>query len=139
MDIVGIHGTHSRRVGRFVAHLPQTDYPAGALAAATYIASGIRGMVRGTLSMDRDEAGNDVPSDIELLRLAVPRRVFTMSHFEYATDHLTWLHEHRDIVGGLEFYEEPTILRFFGGRLKPKNNWGARLAEAFEKDFGPHC
>ena len=123
--------------GRFVSQLPQTDYPAGALGAAVFIASGIRGMERGTLSMDRDEEGNDVPSDIELLRLAVPRRVFTMSHFEYATDRLKWLHEHRDLIGGLEFYEEPPILRFFGGKLKPKNNWGAKLAEAFEKDFGP--
>ena len=89
--------------------------------------------------MDRDEEGNDVPSDLELLRLAVPRRVFTMSHFQYAADRLKWLHEHREMIGGLEFYEEPPILRFFGGRLKPKDNWGARLAEAFEKDFGPDC
>jgi tryptophanase len=124
---------------RFIPHVPQTDYPAGSMAAAAYIASGIRGMERGTLSMDRDEEGNDVPSDLELLRLAVPRRVFTMSHFEYATDRLKWLHQHRDMIGGLEFCEEPPILRFFGGRLKPKNNWGARLAEAFEKDFGPDC
>ena len=124
---------------RFVSHLAQTEYPAGALGAATFITSGIRGMERGTISMDRDEEGNDVPSDIELLRLAVPRRVFTMSHFEYATDRLKWLHEHRDLIGGLEFFEEPPILRFFGGRLKPKNNWGAKLAAAFEKDFGPNC
>ena len=124
---------------RFAPHLPQTDYPAGALGAATFIVSGIRGMERGTISMDRDEQGNDVPSDIELLRLAVPRRVFTMSHFQYATDRIKWLHEHRDMIGGLEFYEEPPILRFFGGKLKPKNNWGAKLAEAFEKDFGPDC
>jgi tryptophanase len=124
---------------RFIPHVPQTEYPAGSLAAAAFIASGIRGMERGTLSMDRDEEGNDVPSDLELLRLAVPRRVFTMSHFEYATDRLKWLHQHRDMIGGLEFCEEPPILRFFGGRLKPKNNWGARLAEAFEKDFGLEC
>jgi len=124
---------------RFAPHLPQTDYPAGALGAATFIVSGIRGMERGTISMDRDEQGNDVPSDIELLRLAVPRRVFTMSHFQYATDRIKWLHEHRDMIGGLEFYEEPPILRFFGGKLKPKNNWGAKLAAAFEKDFGPDC
>jgi tryptophanase len=124
---------------RFAPHLPQTDYPAGALGAATFIVSGIRGMERGTISMDRDEQGNDVPSDIELLRLAVPRRVFTMSHFIYATDRVKWLHEHRDMIGGLEFYEEPPILRFFGGKLKPKNDWGAKLAAAFEKDFGPDC
>ena len=124
---------------RFVPGIQQTEYPAGALGAAVYITSGIRGMERGTVSMDRDEAGNDVPSDMELLRLAVPRRVFTMSHFLYATDRIKWLLEHRDLIGGLEFYEEPPILRFFGGRMKPKNNWGAKLAEAFEKDFGPDC
>jgi tryptophanase len=109
------------------------------LGAATFIVSGIRGMERGTISMDRDAEGNDVPSDIELLRLAVPRRVFTMSHFEYAADRLKWLDDHRDMIGGLEFFEEPPILRFFGGRLKPKNDWGAKLAAAFEKDFGPDC
>jgi tryptophanase len=124
---------------RFVPHLPQTEYPAGALGAAVYITSGIRGMERGTVSMDRDEAGNDVPSDMELLRLAVPRRVFTMSHFLYATDRIKWLLEHRDLIGGLEFYDEPPILRFFGGRMKPKGNWGAALAEAFVKDFGSDC
>ena len=124
---------------RFIPHVPQSEYPAGALAAAAFIASGIRGMERGSISMDRDEKGNDVPSDMELLRLAVPRRVFTMSHFLYATDRLKWLHEHREMIGGLEFYEEPPILRFFGGRLNPKNNWGAKLAAAFEKDFGPDC
>jgi tryptophanase len=125
--------------GRFVSHLQPTEYPAGALAAAVYIAAGIRGMERGTLSMDRDEQGNDVPSDMELLRLAVPRRVFTMSHFQYATDRLKWLHEHREMIGGIEFYDEPPVLRFFGGLLKPKGNWGAALAEAFEKDFGSDC
>ena len=124
---------------RFVPQLQQTEYPAGALGAAVYITSGIRGMERGTVSMDRDEVGNDVPSDMELLRLAVPRRVFTMSHFQYASDRIKWLLEHRDLIGGLEFYEEPPILRFFGGRMKPKNNWGAKLTEAFVKDFGPEC
>jgi tryptophanase len=124
---------------RFIPHVPQSEYPAGALAAAAFIASGIRGMERGSISMDRDEQGNDVPSDMELLRLAVPRRVFTMSHFLYATDRLKWLHEHREMIGGLEFSEEPPILRFFGGKLKPKNNWGTKLAAAFEKDFGLEC
>jgi tryptophanase len=125
---------------RFVAHLPQSDYPAGALAAAVYIASGIRGMERGTVSMDRDEEGNDVPADMELLRLAVPRRVYTLSHYQYAADRLKWLYEHRMLIGGLEFYEEPPVLRFFGGRMKPKGaDWGARLAQTFGKQFGPEC
>jgi tyrosine phenol-lyase len=125
---------------RFVDHVPQSDYPAAALAAAVYITSGIRGMERGSASMDRDAEGNDVPSDMELLRLAVPRRVFTMSHYLYAADRLKWLYDHRNLIGGLEFYEEPPILRFFGGKMRPKGeNWGAALAEAFEKQFGPEC
>jgi tryptophanase len=124
---------------RFIDHVPQSEYPAGALAAAVYLTSGIRGMERGSVSMDRDEQGNDVPSDLELLRLAVPRRVFTMSHFQYAADRLRWLFEHRRMVGGLEFYEEPPVLRFFAGKMRPKGNWGAALADAYERDFGPEC
>ena len=124
---------------RFIPHVPQCEYTAGALAAAVYLTSGIRGMERGSVSMDRDAEGNDVPSDLELVRLAVPRRVFTMSHFEYATDRLKWLYAHRELVGGLEFYEEPPVLRFFAGRMKPKGDWATRLAAAFEKDFGPDC
>ncbi len=124
---------------RFVDHVPQSEYPAGALAAAVYIASGIRGMERGSVSMDRDEEGRDVPSDMELVRLAVPRRVYTMSHYQYAADRLQWLHMHRQMIGGLEFCEEPPVLRFFAGRLKPKCNWGVALAQAFENDFGKNC
>ena len=104
---------------RFVDHVPQSEYPAGALAAAAYIASGARGMERGSVSMDRDAEGNDVPADMELLRLAVPRRVFTMSHYQYVADRLQWLYAHRNLIGGLEFYEEPPVLRFFAGRMKP--------------------
>jgi tyrosine phenol-lyase len=122
---------------RFIDHVPQSEYPAGALGAAVFITSGIRGMERGSVSMDRDKEGNDVPADMELLRLAVPRRVYTMSHYQYAADRLKWLYDHRKMIGGLEFYEEPPVLRFFGGKMKPKGDWGAALAEAFEAHFGP--
>jgi len=121
---------------RFIDHVPQTEYPAAALVAAVYLTSGIRGMERGTMSMDRDSEGNDVPSDLELVRLAVPRRVFTMSHYQYAADRLRWLYEHRKMIGGVEFYEEPPVLRFFAGRMRPKYDWATPLVEAFEKDFG---
>ncbi|MDP2996200.1 MAG: tryptophanase [Bryobacterales bacterium] len=120
----------------FLPHLPQSVYPAGALAAAVYLTSGIRGMERGTVSMDRDKDGNDVFSDLELLRLAIPRRVFTMSHIEYAVDRLSWLHKNRELVGGLEFYEEPPVLRFFAGKMRPLDGWGAKLAAKFAADLG---
>jgi tryptophanase len=124
---------------RFIDHVPQSQYPAGALAAACFIASGVRGMERGSVSMDRDEQGRDVPADLELLRLAVPRRVYTMSHYQYTADRLQWLYAHRRLIGGLEFYEEPPVLRFFAGLMKPTTDWGAALTDAFEKDFGKDC
>ncbi|HKK66716.1 MAG TPA: tryptophanase, partial [Bacteroidales bacterium] len=63
----------------FLPHVPQAEYPAGALAAALFIISGVRGMERGTISSVRDENGDDILADVELLRLAFPRRVFTLS------------------------------------------------------------
>lgn len=123
---------------RFLPHIPSLEYPAGALAAAIYLASGIRSMERGTISTDRDRDGNEMASDLELARLAVPRRVYTMSHIEYAVDRLAWLYEHRDLVQGLKFVQEPPVLRFFFGRLAPLGDWSSRLVAAFEADFGPN-
>jgi tryptophanase len=124
---------------RFLPHLPQSVYPAGALAAAVYIASGVRGMERGTISTDRDAAGKDVMADLELLRLALPRRLYTLSHIEYTIDRVKWLYNHRDLIGGLEFVEEPAVLRFFFGRLAPIGAWGKALVKAFQDDFGDAC
>lgn len=120
----------------FLAHVPQTHYPAGALGAAFYIAGGVRGMERGTLSEQRDPDGNETLADMELLRLAMPRRVFTRSQVDYAVDRLAWLYENRDMVGGLEFTEEPEILRFFYGRLAPVSDWQEKLVAKFRADFG---
>jgi tryptophanase len=124
---------------RFLADMPQKDYPAGALAAAVYLTSGIRAMERGTISTDRDEQGNDVMADLELVRLAVPRRVYTMSHIEYAVDRIKWLYAHRDLIGGLKFVEEPQVLRFFFGKLAPIGDWDTQLVNAFVADFGDQC
>jgi tyrosine phenol-lyase len=121
---------------RFLPQLTSMEYPAGALTAAVYICSGIRGMERGTVSMDRDREGNEMPSDMELTRLAVPRRVYTMSQLEYAVDRIAWLYKHRELVKGLKFVEEPPVLRFFIGKLVALDGWSFRLAEAYEKDFG---
>ncbi len=121
---------------RFVDHIPQSQYPAGALAAALYIAGGIRGMERGTLSEQREPDGREVFANMELVRLAVPRRVFTLSQIKYAIDRLAWLHENRALIGGLAFYEEPEILRFFYGRLKPVSDWQERLVAKFRADLG---
>lgn len=122
--------------GQFLSHVPQNEYPAGALAGAIFIASGVRCMERGTISSVRDANGNDVLADVELARFAFPRRVFTLSQIKYLEDRLVWLYENRNLIGGLEWIEEPPVLRFFVGRLKPKTDWAQKLVEKFRKDFG---
>ncbi|HMK91820.1 MAG TPA: tryptophanase, partial [Thermoleophilia bacterium] len=121
---------------KFLGHVPQTQYPAAALGAAAYIAGGIRGMERGTLSEEREADGSERLAEMELLRLALPRRVFTLSQVQYAVDRVAWLYENRELVGGLEFTEEPPILRFFYGRLKPVSDWQDKLVAKFRADFG---
>ncbi len=131
----GALGCHIDAKG-FLPHIPQNEYPAGALASALFIISGIRGMERGTISSVRDENGNDVLSDVELLRLAFPRRVFTLSQTMYVIDRVKWLFDNRHLVGGLEWVEEPPLLRFFMGRLKAKTDWPEKLLAKFKQDFG---
>ncbi|HZK56908.1 MAG TPA: tryptophanase [Clostridia bacterium] len=120
---------------QFLDHVPQSEYPAGALAAALYIASGVRGMERGTMSEQRNPDGSETLSNMELLRLAMPRRVFTLSQVKYAIDRLAWLYENRRLVGGLKFVEEPETLRFFFGRLEATSDWQEKLAKKFREDF----
>jgi tryptophanase len=121
---------------RFLDHLPQTQYPAAALAGAIYLASGVRGMERGTMSEQRNPDGSEPLAHMELVRLAVPRRVFTLSQVSYAIDRVRWLHANRRLVGGLHWVEEPEILRFFYGRLEPIGDWAHELVARFRADFG---
>ena len=93
-------------------------------------------MERGTLSEQREPDGSEVFANMELLRLALPRRVFTLSQVKYAIDRIAWLYENRKLIGGLEFIEEPEILRFFYGRLKPVSDWQEKLVAKFRADFG---
>lgn len=120
---------------RFLDHVPQTQYPSGALASAVYLASGVRGMERGTLSEQREPDGSEPLAHMELLRLALPRRVFTLSQVNYAVDRIRWLHANRRLVQGLVWVEEPEILRFFYGRLAPLGDWQHALAAKFRADF----
>lgn len=131
----GVLGAHVDAM-KFCEHIPQTEYPAGALAAAFYLISGIRGMERGTISSVRDENGVEILADVELLRLAVPRRVFTLSQVKYVIDRMQWLYDNRELIGGLRFTYEPPVLRFFMGGLEPTSDWPAKLVDKFRKDFG---
>lgn len=131
----GVLGCHVNAM-EICSHIPQTEYPAGALAAAFFLISGVRGMERGSVSNQRDEYGNETYADMELLRLAVPRRVFTLSQIKYVEDRLTWLYENRHLIGGLKFVYEPPVLRFFMGGLEPVNDWPQQLLAKFRQDFG---
>jgi tryptophanase len=121
---------------KFLPHIKKQEYIAGALTAALYIVSGVRAMERGTISMDRAKDGTELYADLELTRIAIPRRVYSLSHIEYIIDRLQWLYEHRDLIKGLKFVSEPPVLRFFLGKLAALDNWGEKLTSAFEKDFG---
>lgn len=120
----------------FLKGMPQELFPAGALASALYIAGGIRGMERGTISEQRNDDGSEHFAAMELLRLACPRRVFTLSQIKYCADRVKWLFDNRHLIGGLKWVEEPAVLRFFFGRLAPVDDWQQRLAAKFRSDFG---
>ncbi|MCL2664330.1 MAG: tryptophanase [Defluviitaleaceae bacterium] len=121
---------------QFCSHIKQDMYPAGALASAIFISSGVRVMERGTLSEQRNEDGSNRFAEMELARIAVPRRVFTLSQVKYTADRINWLYENRRLIGGLTFVEEPRVLRFFFGRLEPIGDWPTVLAKKFREDFG---
>jgi tyrosine phenol-lyase len=131
----GVLGAHVNAM-EICDHIPQKEYPAGALAAALYLISGVRGMERGTLSNQRDEYGNETLADMELVRLAVPRRVFTLSQIKYVADRMAWLYDNRKLIGGLRFVYEPPVLRFFMGGLEPVSDWPQKLIAKFKEDFG---
>ena len=122
---------------QFVGHIPQEQYPAGALVCALYLCGGIRGMERGTLSEERNADGSERLASMELVRLALPRRVFTLSQTEYVIDRVKWVYDHREMIGGLRFVHEPATMRFFAGILEPVSDWPEKLAEAYIADFGP--
>jgi len=119
----------------FLSHLKQEDFQAASLVSALFITSGVRGMERGTMSEERNPDGTENFSAMELVRLALPRRVFTMSQIKFAIDRIIWLFKNRELVGGLAWRKEPKILRFFLGELAPVGDWQAKLVAKFKQDF----
>lgn len=121
---------------QFLSHIPLNEYPAGALTAAIYLCSGIRCMERGVISEQRNEDGTENYPKLELVRIALPRRVYTLSQITYAIDRIKWLYDNRSLIGGLHFTEEPKELRFYFGHLEPITDWQERLIKKFKEDFG---
>ncbi|MHC1736342.1 MAG: tyrosine phenol-lyase [Erysipelotrichaceae bacterium] len=104
----------------FLPHLTQDQLPAQTLAAHLYIESGVRSMERGIVSAGRDKkTGDHHRPKLELVRLTIPRRVYTYAHMDVVADAVIDLYHHRDEITGLEFVYEPPMLRFFNARFKP--------------------
>ncbi len=108
----------------FLPHLDQDEYPAQALAAAIFIETGVRAMERGNVSKGRDpKTKKNYRPALELVRLTIPRRVYTNAHFDFVVEGISRLWERRERISGLEFAYEPELLRFFQGRFEPKKPW----------------
>ncbi len=104
---------------RFYDHIPQEQYPAQALAADLYIASGVRGMERGIVSAGRNkETGEEYKPKLELVRLTIPRRVYTQSHLDVTAYNVIELFKNRHQAKGLKMVYEPKYLRFFQARFE---------------------
>ena len=101
-------------------HLSRAEFPAQALAAALYAESGVRAMERGAVSAGRDAVtgANRFPA-LELVRLTIPRRVYTQAHMDVVVESVAAVYGQRDGVTGLEFVYEPEHLRFFQARFAP--------------------
>ncbi|HEY3352933.1 MAG TPA: tryptophanase [Polyangia bacterium] len=105
---------------RFLEHLPQSQLPSQRLAAELYVESGVRAMERGVVSAGRDrKTGEHKYPKLELVRLTIPRRVYTYSHLDIVADGVANLYERRKEIRGLEFVYEPEQLRFFQARFRP--------------------
>jgi tyrosine phenol-lyase len=101
-------------------HIPHDQFPAQSLTAALYVESGVRGMERGVVSAGRDkETGDHHYPKLELVRLAIPRRVYTQAHMDVTAEAVIELLQNPEQVTGLRFTYEPESLRFFQARFEP--------------------
>ena len=104
---------------RFYPDMPQDQFPAQTLAAELYLDSGIRAMERGIVSAGRDPAtGDHRRPKLELVRLTIPRRVYTQAHMDVTAESVLSVYEGRQAVRGLRMVYEPEHLRFFQARFE---------------------
>ena len=102
---------------QFLPHIPPEQFPAQALACQLYIEGGIRSVEIGSLMFGREEDGKFIPANMELVRLAIPRRVYEQGHFDYVVSVMNKLMDKKDSIRGMKIIEEPEILRHFTCKL----------------------
>lgn len=104
----------------FLSHIPVDQYPGQALTGALYIEGGVRGVEIGSLMFGKyDQDKKLIPAQMELVRLAIPRRVYTQSHIDYVSEVIIEVYNNRNKIAGLKIIEEALMLRHFTAKLKP--------------------
>lgn len=104
----------------FLPDIPPRHFPAQALTVALYRGGAVRGVEIGSVMFGRidPETGDEILADLELVRLAVPRRVYTNTHLSYVTEVLAEIRDHRDRLRGLEFTHQAPVLRHFTAQFR---------------------
>jgi len=103
----------------FLPHIPADEYPGQALCCELFIEGGIRGVEIGTVMFGKYDAdGNTIPAPMELVRLAIPRRVYTQSHIDYVTEVISAVYKRRNEIKGLKITYESPLLRHFTAKFE---------------------
>jgi len=121
VPIVKPIGTHGVFIDakKFLPHISQDRFPAQTLAAEIYLDSGVRAMERGVVSAGRNkETGEHNYPKLELVRLTIPRRVYTQAHMDVIAESVNNVYERRDSIKGMKMIYEPEYLRFFQARFE---------------------
>ena len=104
----------------FLPHIPVDQYPGQALTGALYIEGGVRGVEIGLLMFGKyDDDRKLIPAQMELVRLAIPRRVYTQSHIDYVSEVIIEVYNNLQKISGLKIIEEAAMLRHFTAKLQP--------------------
>ena len=105
---------------RFLPHVPQSQFPAQSVTGAIYEDAGIRAVEIGSVMFGRPdpETGQELPAPQELVRLAIPRRVYTQSHMDYVAEGVSMTFERREEIGGLAITHQDPVLRHFTARFR---------------------
>ncbi len=104
---------------RMLPHIPQSEYPAWALSLVLYVEGGIRAAEIGSVMFGRRSDGSERPADLELVRLAFPRRVYTQSHVDYVAEVVQYVNTMAPRIRGVKIVEAPPVLRHFTAHMAP--------------------
>ena len=104
---------------QWLSHIPQHEYPAWALSCVLYLEGGIRAAEIGSVMFGRQPDGTEKPADLELVRLAFPRRVYTQSHFDYVAEVLLYVNTLATRIRGVRMLDSPEVLRHFTAHFEP--------------------